>query len=363
MRIKLVALTAVALLLLTACSSGAGSKSTSATATTSSSSGKIAVLLPDSKSSARWETADRVFFQKTFEAAGLSKSDFIISNAEGDPSVQRTQADQAITNGAKVLILVNLDNGSGTAIIDAAHAQGVTVIDYDRMTVGGKADYYVSGDATAAGRLQGKGLVEDLKNVVKPRVAILDGAPTDSFATDLAKGYGEVLNPLFKSGQFIKVADQPVKDWDGATALTIFEQMLTASNNKIDGVIAANDTIANAVISTLKSHKLPFLPVSGLDGEVKALQHILAKEQTFTVYFSYGIQATLAGNLAVELLRGKAPTGISNSVDNAGRSVPAMMINPITVRANNIAETVIADGLITWNDICIGDYAKFCPAH
>lgn len=324
--------------------------------------GKIAVLLPDSKSSPRWETADRVFFEQTFEAAGLTKDDYIISNAEGDPAVQRSLADQAITNGAKVLLLVNLDNGSGAAIIDAAKAQGVAVIDYDRLTVGGKADYYVSGDATAAGRLQGEGLVEDLKGVTKPRIAILHGAPTDSFATDLAKGYREVLDPLFASGEFELVDSQAVKDWDGATALTIFEQMLTASNNKIDGVIAANDTLANAVVSGLKTAKLPMVPLSGLDGTIPALQHIVANEQTFTVYFSYGTQAGLAGKLAVQLLKGETPTGITASVDNEGVKVPAMMIDPVTVRADNIEETVIADGLTTWNDICVGEYAQHCPA-
>ena len=354
MRIKLLAITAVGLLLtgLVACS-GSG---------TADDQGKIAVLLPDSKSSARWETADRVFFEQAFQAAGLSEDDYIISNAEGDANVQRSQADQAITDGAKVLVLVNIDSGSGSAIIDSAQSQGVVVIDYDRLTVGGNADYYVSGDATAAGRLQGEGLVEDLKGVDTPHVAILDGAPTDSFATDLATGYGEVLNPLFESGEFVLVDQQAVKDWDGATALTMFEQMLTVADNKIDGAIAANDTLANAVISALKSHNLPAIPVSGLDGVIPALQHILAGDQTFTVYFSYGTQASLAANLAVELLRGETPTGLDAEVDNEGRAVPAMMIDPVTVRAGNIEEIVIADGLIAWDDICIGEFAQYCPA-
>lgn len=322
--------------------------------------GKIAVLLPDSKSSARWETADRVFFEQAFQEAGLTPDDYIISNAEGDPAVQTSQAEQAITDGATVLVLVNLDNGSGAAIIENAHAQGLKVIDYDRLTVGGAADYYVSGDATEAGKLQGQGLVDDLAGVETPHVAILDGAPTDSFATDLAIGYGSVLDPLFDSGEFVKVDQQAVKDWDGATALTIFEQMLTAANNEIDGAIAANDTLANAVVSAMKSQGLDSIPVSGLDGEVTALQHILAGDQTFTVYFSYGTQAGLAANLAVQLLRGEDPTGVDASVDNEGREVPAMMIDPVTVRADNIEETVIADGLITWDDICVGDYAQYC---
>jgi len=365
MRTKMLTILAAGLMItgLAACSNKTGSADESASGNTAAGSkGKIAVLLPDSKSSPRWETADRVFFEQTFKAAGLTPADYIISNAEGDPAVQRSQADQAITDGAKVLLLVNLDNGSGAAIIDAAKSQGVSVIDYDRLTVGGKADYYVSGDATAAGRLQGQGIVDDLKSATKPRIALLDGAPTDSFATDLSKGYAEVLDPLFASGKFVKVARQAVKDWDGATALTIFEQMLTASNNKIDGVVAANDTIANAVVSALKASNLPMIPLSGLDGTIPALQHILAGEQSFTVYFSYGTQAKLAGELAVQLRNGEKPTGITTTVDNQGVKVPAKMIDPITVRKDNIEKTVIADGLIKWKDICVGEYAKYCPA-
>ncbi|MCB0033914.1 MAG: substrate-binding domain-containing protein, partial [Anaerolineales bacterium] len=106
--------------------------------------GSIAVLLPDSASSARWEADDRRFLSEAFEAAGVEYS---IVNAEGDASTQQTQAEQAITNGAKVILMVNLDSGSGAAIIAAARDAGVAVIDYDRLTIEGPgADYYVSFD-------------------------------------------------------------------------------------------------------------------------------------------------------------------------------------------------------------------------
>src|SRR5829696_4828187 len=193
--------------------------------------GKIAVLLPDTKSSDRWEKADRRFFGEAFKAAGLSSADYTIKNAQGDPANQRTQAEQAITDGAKVILLTNLDSGSGAAIIADAKSQGVTMIDYDRLTLKAKADYYVSGDATEAGRLQGKGLVEDLD---KGAIAMLHGAPTDSFATDLQKGYKEVLQPKLDSGDYTLAAEQAVPNWDGQQALTIFEQMLQKRGNKID---------------------------------------------------------------------------------------------------------------------------------
>jgi D-xylose transport system substrate-binding protein len=321
--------------------------------------GKIAVLLPDSKSSARWETADRRFFEEAFKAAGLSKDDYLINNAEGDPSVQKSQAEQAVTQGAKVILLVNLDPGSGAAIIDSAKSQGVTMIDYDRLTVDGDADYYVSGDATEAGRLQAKGLIEDLQGKSGAQLAILDGAPTDSFATDLKKGYTEVLK---SDGKDIKVAvEQPVPNWDSQKALTIYEQMLQAAKQPFDATLAANDSIANATISARKARKLPPIPTSGLDATPEALQHILAGEQTFTIYFSIKDQATKAANLALQIARGQKPTGITNQLDNGKKKVPTILLDPLTIRKDNIADTVIADDFASWDDVCVGDYEKYCP--
>ena len=321
--------------------------------------GKIAVLLPDSKSSARWETADRRFFEQAFKAAGLSDDDYLISNAEGDPAVQRTQAEQAVTEGAKVILLVNLDAGSGAAIIDAAKAQGVTMIDYDRLTVGGDADYDVSGDATEAGRLQARGLIEDLEGKAGARIAVLDGAPTDSFATDLKKGYTEVLEN--EGGDVEVAAEQAVPNWDSQKALTIYEQMLQASSEPFDGTLAANDAIANATVSARKARKLDSIPTSGLDATAEALQHILAGEQSFTVYFSIKDQATKAARLAVQIAGGQKPTGITTTVANGKRKVPTILLEPQTIRKDNIADTVIADDFASWEDVCIGRYEQYCP--
>jgi len=362
---RLIACVATALLLCGVAACGSDDEGGSTTAATTQGAaaakpkGKIAVLLPDSKSSARWETADRRFFEQAFQAAGLSKDDYLITNAEGDAATQRNQAEQAVTEGAKVILLVNLDPGSGAAIIDSAKAQGVTMIDYDRLTVGGDADYYVSGDATEAGRLQARGLIDDLKGKSGAHIAILDGAPTDSFATDLKKGYREVLG---SEGKAIDIAaEQAVPNWDSQKALTIYEQMLQAAEQPFDGTLAANDAIANATIAARKARKLEPVPTSGLDATPEALQHILAGEQTFTVYFSIKDQATKAANLALQIARGQKPTGITTTVDNGKGKVPTILLKPLTIRKDNIADTVIADDFASWKDVCVGSYEKYCP--
>ena len=261
---KFAPLLMVAAVIVMAC----GGSSTPAAA----SKGKIAVLLPDSQSSSRWEKDDRRFFVQAFQAAGLSDKDYIISNAGGSASTQQTQADAAITNGATVILLVNLDSGSGATIEANAAAKGVKSIDYDRLTLKGAADYYVSFDNVSVGKLQGQGLVKCLtdSNVANPKIAELNGSPTDNNATLFKQGYDSVLQPKYDSKEYTKVADQSVPDWDNQKALTIFEQMITA-NPKIDGVLAANDGLGNAVVSALKTRKLNGkIPVTGQDATALA---------------------------------------------------------------------------------------------
>src|SRR5690606_17277273 len=191
--------------------------------------GSIAVLLPDSASSARWEADDRRFLAEAFEEAGVEYS---IVNAEGDARTQLTQAEQAITAGARVILMVNLDSASGAAIIELARANGVAAIDYDRLTIEGEgADFYVSFDNESVGRLQGEGLVAAVEaaGLENPNVAVLNGSPTDNNATLFKNGYDGVINPFFESGDWTEVDDQSVPDWDNQQALVIFEQMLTAS--------------------------------------------------------------------------------------------------------------------------------------
>lgn len=327
-----------------------------------SADGSIAVLLPDSASSARWENDDRRFLSEAFEAAGVEYS---IVNADGDARQQQTQAEQAITNGAKVLLMVNLDSGSGNAIIENARAQGVSVIDYDRLTIEGPgADFYVSFDNESVGRLQGEGLVAavDAASLENPNVAVLNGSPTDNNATLFANGYNSVIDPLFESGDWNEVDDQSVPDWDNQQALVIFEQILTAANGDVDAAIAANDGLANSIISAVKSQGKDPIPVTGQDATVQGIQNILAGDQSMTVYKAVKAEAEAAAELAVALLNGEDASGLATgSVNNGTNDIPSVLLTPVSVTKGNIAETVIADGFRSWDEICVDNFADFCP--
>ncbi|WBB66457.1 sugar ABC transporter substrate-binding protein [Micromonospora sp. WMMD812] len=321
---------------------------------------KIGVILPDSKSSARWEGADRKFLEEAFKAAGVQ---YDIQNAQGDKTAFQTIADQMITNGVTALMIVNLDSGTGKAVLDKAKSQGVATIDYDRLTLGGSAEYYVSFDNEAVGKLQGEGLVKCLtdKAAKNPSIAYLNGSPTDNNATLFKNGYDSVLKPKFDSKEYTKVADDSVPDWDNAQAATIFEQQLTKAGGKIDGVLAANDGLGNAAISILKKNKLNGkVPVTGQDATPEGLQNILAGDQCMTVYKAIREEAKAASDLAIALAKGeRKETGQTVKDPEGGRDVASVLLTPKAIYKENVKD-VIADGFVTKDEICTGTFAKLC---
>ncbi|MFJ8688215.1 sugar ABC transporter substrate-binding protein [Micromonospora wenchangensis] len=324
---------------------------------------KIGVILPDSKSSARWETADRRFLKAAFDAAGVDSD---IQNAQNDKNAFQTIADQMITSGVTTLMIVNLDSGTGKAVLDKAKSQGVATIDYDRLTLGGSAQYYVSFDNEAVGKLQGEGLVKCLteKGVKNPTVAYLNGSPTDNNATLFKNGYDSVLKPKFESKEYTKGPDQSVPDWDPAQAATIFEQMLTQSGGKIDGVLSANDGLGNAAISVLKKNKLNGrVPVTGQDADVTGLQNILAGDQCMTVYKAVKKEADAAAELAIAVAKGeRKETGQTVKDPESGRDVPSVLLEPKAIDKATVKD-VVADGYVDKAKLCTGAYAALCAAN
>jgi len=333
--------------------SGGGSSTTSG-----NKAQKVGVLLPDTKSSVRWESFDRPLLEAAFKSAGVPVT---IENAQGDKSTQQQQAEQLITNGAKVLLLVNLDSGSGAAIEANAQSRGVKVIDYDRLTLKGSAAYYVSFDNVKVGELQGQGLVDCLGDSGTPNIAELNGSPTDNNATLFKQGYDSVLKPLYSSGKAKKVADQSVPDWDNQQALTIFEQMLQKTNNKIDGVLAANDGLGNSAISALKARKLKQIPVTGQDATPQGIQNILSGDQCMTVYKAVKKEADAASKLAIALATGKEPEAglVNGKTNDSAKDVPSVLLTPQAITKDNI-KVVFDDGFLKKEDVCTGKYASLC---
>ena len=314
--------------------------------------GKIGVILPDTVSSPRWESQDRPALEAAFKKAGVQ---YDIQNAGGDAQQMQTIAQQMMTGGVTVLAIVNLDNASGAAIEQQAKKQGVSTIDYDRLTLGGSADYYVSYDNNQVGTLQGEGLQKCLGD--KPaNIAYLNGSPDDNNATLFSGGAHAVLD---KVANYKKVAEQAVPKWDPQQAATIFEQMYTQANGNIQGVYAANDTLANSAIQTLKRNGVK-IPVTGQDAATSGLQNILAGDQCMTVWKPADGEANALAEVAVAVAKGDKPKTNGTSEDTEGnRKVPSVLLDPISVTKDNLAESM-SKGAGTAADVCTGEYAALC---
>ena len=317
---------------------------------------QVCGLMPDTKTSVRWEQFDKPSLISAFKAAGVTAR---VVNAQGDPQKQKTQADQCIADGAKVLIIAPIDSGSAAAIEKAAKAKGVKSIDYDRQVEGGSAVLYASFNGRTVGILQGTAVANALKNKHGAVVAELNGGQEDANAFLFKGGYDSVLKPLYKSGALKAGPDQFVPGWDNQKAGTIFEQMLVKTGNKIDGVAAANDGIANAVVVALKAHKLKPIPLSGQDATTQGVQNIISGWQTMTVFKDVRQLAKAAASAAVAIVKGtKLPT--TGTVKTKGRSLePAYLIAPQSITKANY-KLLFTSGFLKKADVCNGTYAQYC---
>lgn len=316
--------------------------------------GKIGVILPDTKSSVRWESADRPALEKAFKAAGV---EYKIDNAEGDAGKMATIADGMIADGVTVLAIVNLDSDSGAAIEEKAAKQGVKTIDYDRLTLDGSADVYISYDNSKVGALQGEGLAKCLGDKAA-NIVYLNGSPTDNNATLFSAGAHSVLD---KISTYKNVAEQAVPDWDNDKAVTIFEQLYTRVDGKVDGVYAANDGLAGGVISILKKNgQAGKVPVTGQDATAEGLQNILAGTQCMTIQKSATGQAGALAEAAIAMVNGEEPKTTGTVKDETGkRDVPAILLDPVAIDKSNVGAP-IESGDLKASEVCTGDFADLC---
>jgi len=317
---------------------------------------QVCGLMPDTKTSVRWEQFDKPALIKAFKAAGVTAR---VVNAQGDPQKQKTQADQCIADGAKVLIIAPIDSGSAASIEKEAATKGVKSIDYDRQVEGGSAVLYASFNGHTVGVLQGKAVANALKGKKGAVVAELNGGQEDANAFLFKGGYDSVLKPLYKSGALKAGPDQFVPGWDNQKAGTIFEQMLIKTSNKIDGVAAANDGIANAVVVALKAKQLDPIPLSGQDATTQGVQNIISGWQTMTVFKDVRKLAVAAAKAAVAIVKGGTlpTTGV---VHTKGRGIEkAYLIAPQSVTKANY-KVLFTSGFLKKKDVCNGDYVQYC---
>lgn len=357
---KLAALAAGAVLVVTACGGAGGG-------------GKVALLLPE-KQTARYEAADRPFFEAKFkELCPDQFKDYIYNNAAEDATAQQQQAEAAITNGAKVLVLDPVDGESAGAIVQNAAAKGVKVISYDRLIKGGgKPDYYISFDNEGVGKLQGQALLDKLTAMGKTNAKVIwiNGSPKDNNALLFAKGAHSVLD-----GKVQILKEDAMANWKSEEAQQIMEAAITQfGKDGFDAVYVANDGGAGGVFAAMKANGVDpkSKPITGQDAQVDAIQRVLTGDQYMTVYKAIQPEAEAAAQLACDLVKGKTPTATTVPVNNGTADIPSVLLTPYAVTVDgkvagtkSVADTVVKDnfyGADSVAQICTADFAAACAA-
>jgi D-xylose transport system substrate-binding protein len=321
----------------------------------------VALLLPETKTT-RYEEQDRPNFERRVKEL-CGDCEVIYANANQDPAKQQQQAEAAITQGAKVIVISAVDVKSAAAIVERAKQSDVAVIAYGRLIPDADIDYYVSIDPFKVGQQQARVQMDAIKKDggSSPNVVMINGAPTDSNAKPYKDGARGVLE---KGGaQVVKSYDTP--DWSPDKAQQEMEQSITdLGNDGFDAVYVANDGMAGGAIAALKSAEIDPATrfVTGQDAELAGIQRILAGEQLMTVYQPIIDIAESAAELAVPIAQGKEPPAdlAKDKVDNGTKQVPSVLLDTIAIQKDNIESTVVKDGFLDVSEICTGKYAKYC---
>jgi D-xylose transport system substrate-binding protein len=342
---------------------------------------QVGVILPDTTSSTRYVNFDQPYLNDAFADAGYTQAQFRIDNAQGSDATELNDATADINLGAKVLIMCPLDGPTGVAIAKLAEQKGVVLISYDRATFEGSKTYYVSFDNEKVGELIGNGFNQCLSDwkVANPQVYVLNGGQdTDPNAISFATGYNKVVfgqaaktvaaGAKGTAGGATLVAENFAPGWDNTKGGTIFQQAFTA-NPKINATIEANDGLANAVITDLKTAgvKPKTIPTTGQDGTAQGMAWVLQGYQCGSVYKAVYLEAQDSAAMAHILRAGQTPPASllnGTTVDPADSTItePASLLTPVWVTAANMESTVVKDGFDKAADICKLAGASACSA-
>jgi D-xylose transport system substrate-binding protein len=354
---------AAGVLLLAACGSSGGNSASQPTKSSAAKAGAIAFLMPCSTCAARFEHQDQPDFIAAVHALNPNIK-VIADNAQGSDATQISQAEDALTNGATVLVVSPLDQTTGEAIAAKAKAAHATVVSYDGLLTGAQVSFYVSFDPVVVGKLQGQYLVSHLKK--GSTVVMINGDQTVETGREFKHGALDALQPAFRSGKLKLGYTADTPQFDPSKAQAEMAAALTKLHNNVQGVLVANDGMAAGVIAGLKAQHLSgHALVTGQDATDAGLGDILQSIQSMTVYKSIRQEAQTAAKVAVGLVGGN--TGIiqqvaTSTVSNGAGQVPSVLLAPQVITKANVS-LAVNDGATTWSAVCAGIPSGDCPDH
>ncbi len=353
------ALAGVLLLALTACGSGREDSTDTAGEGEGGGGGgfaqdaTIGVALP-SKTSENWVLAGGLFEDGLAEAGFTG--DVQYAAASGTVADQQGQISSMVTKGAKVIIIGAADGGQLSTQVEEAKAAGATVIAYDRMILNTDAvDYYVAYDNFKVGQLQGQALLEGMQ-ANKPEgpytIEVFAGSPDDANAKVFFDGAMDVLQPAIDAGDIVVGSGQvdfkqaTTDGWKAENAQRRMDSLITSTyaDKELDGVLSPNDTLARAILTSVKGAGKPLPVVTGQDSEVESVKSIVAGEQYSTINKDTRKLVAAAIQMAEDLRDGKEPAvNDTESYDNGAKVVPAQLLPPLIVTKDNVVEAYADD--------------------
>lgn len=334
----------LAAVVLTACAQEPG-------ATGDGGAAKVAFLMPD-LASTRYEQYDAPLFKAKMKEL-CADCEVLYQNADSDASLQQQQANSAITQGAKVLVLDPVDSAAAATIVQTAQSQGVKVVAYDRPIPDKPADFYVSFDNEAIGESIAQSLVDHLKETdAKGGLLQVNGSPTDAAAGLIKKGIHNAVDP---SG-FELLAEYDTPDWQPEKAQQWVSGQIAQYPGQIGGVVAANDGTGGGAIAAFKAAGVEVPPITGNDAELAAIQRIIAGDQYNTISKPIKIVAEAAAEVAYQMIQGEEPEADTTLFDT-----PSQLFEPTVVTQENLKEVIFGpEGVLKVEDVCTRTYAADC---
>ena len=309
--------------------------------------GPLIGLSMDTLREERWQR-DRDLFVATVEKLG-GRVRYVSANS--DDTKQLQDVNTLLAEGAQAIVIVPHDGAVMGRAVDQAHQRGVPSIAYDRLiTNTANLSCYLSFDNEKVGETQAQYLLEALKEkgIEQPRIVRLYGTPNDNNAHMFKAGQDKLLQPLIDDGTITVVHEDWCQDWDPLNASKITQAAIAkAGGVNFDAVLASNDGTASGAIKALEERQAAGkIIVTGQDAELTAMQRIVAGTQSMTVYKPLPILAETAAAMAMQLATGQQ-IDATGSIHNGAADIPAVFCDIFAVDANNILETVIADGFHT----------------
>ena len=314
------------------------------------SSAKIAFLMPDIAST-RYELFDKPLFEAKVKDL-CSGCSVIYSNANASAAKQQEQANSALAQGVKAIVIDPVDSAAAATIVNSAQAQNVPIIAYDRPVPDAAADYYVSFDNEKIGAMIAQSLVDHLKETnAQGGLLQVNGSPTDAAAGLIKKG----IHSAVDTSGFKLLAEFDTPGWEPTKAQDWVSGQVTQFPGKIAGVVAANDGTAGGAIAAFKAAGGSVPPVTGNDAELAAAQRIIAGDQYNTISKPIKTVAEAAAQIAYSFAKGEKPAGKTTLFNT-----PSELFVPTVVTAKNLKETLVDAGIMKASELCTSTYAAAC---